>query len=534
MNPARLKRQSARICKQCGKRAELRSIQKLPALKRQRLLWVCGHSELEPLASHPENRDLLWKALRPYQQDGVEFIEGSSFRALIGDEMGLGKTPQSLMALRYNKAKLTPCLIVCKASLMYNWAKECLFWLGSVNGEPPEGEPWKTAIDPQWTPFLILDSGIKPLPGFPIYIISQDLLRKKINELESLGLQTIIIDESHNFANPEAKRTQALIKFSQKIPNRLCLSGTAVVNRASEYFTTLNLIKPEVWYNRAAYIRNWLFINSKGQPGGIASHLRERFHEVTADYIIRRKRSEVLTELPPFQRYFTFVDITDPNFVRVYRQGQKELSEFLKRMYDLDPLARFQHILALLAKLRHLCGVAKVPHAAEFVRDYLSSQENGSKITVGVHHRDVALLLGEHLKEFKPLFLSGGLSKTERFSVENDFRNDKNCKVLIASTLAAGEGINLQFCHTVLQVERQWNCAKEVQFEGRFHRFGQLNPVLCTYLLAKGSIDEWLTQLIIEKSNYKDSALEQMYGKGENDFSVDYVDLARKVADQQI
>ena len=67
---------------------------------------------------------------------------------------------------------------------------------------------------------------------------------------------------------------------------------------------------------------------------------------------------------------------------------------------------------------------------------------------------------------------------------------------MIASTLAAGEGLNLQFCSDAVILERQWNPANEQQVEGRFHRFGQLNNVSITYMLASGTIDEYFTELV--------------------------------------
>jgi len=77
-----------------------------------------------------------------------------------------------------------------------------------------------------------------------------------------------------------------------------------------------------------------------------------------------------------------------------------------------------------------------------------------------------------------------------------EFKDDNSRRLMIASTLAAGEGLNLQFCSDAIILERQWNPANEEQVEGRFHRFGQLNSVTITYMLASGTIDEYFTELV--------------------------------------
>jgi SNF2 family DNA or RNA helicase len=95
-----------------------------------------------------------------------------------------------------------------------------------------------------------------------------------------------------------------------------------------------------------------------------------------------------------------------------------------------------------------------------------------------------------------PLTLHSGLDGNDRTKLVENFKNNPNARILIASTLAAGEGLNLQFCSDAVLLERQWNPANEEQVEGRFHRFGQLNNVSITYMLASGTIDEFFTELV--------------------------------------
>jgi len=89
-----------------------------------------------------------------------------------------------------------------------------------------------------------------------------------------------------------------------------------------------------------------------------------------------------------------------------------------------------------------------------------------------------------------------------------NFRENDRSRIMIASTLAAGEGLNLQFCADAVMLERQWNPANEEQAEGRFHRFGQLHPVTVTYMIASETIDEYFTELVEQKRAIVGSTLD--------------------------
>src|SRR5207244_2615388 len=136
-------------------------------------------------------------------------------------------------------------------------------------------------------------------------------------------------------------------------------------------------------------------------------------------------------------------------------------------------------------------------------------------IVVFSHHQDVATLLVNNLGQWcaeggfeKPLHLHSGLDGNARAALIEKFKTSE-ARVMIASTLAAGEGINLQFCSDAVILERQWNPANEEQAEGRFHRFGQKNSVSITYMIASGTIDEYFTELVEIKRSIVANALDK-------------------------
>jgi len=105
--------------------------------------------------------------------------------------------------------------------------------------------------------------------------------------------------------------------------------------------------------------------------------------------------------------------------------------------------------------------------------------------------------------------MHSGLDGNARQALIQRFKDDTLARVMIASTLASGEGINLQFCSDAVILERQWNPANEEQAEGRFHRFGQKNSVSITYMIASGTIDEYFTELVEIKRSIVASAMDK-------------------------
>jgi SNF2 family DNA or RNA helicase len=162
--------------------------------------------------------------------------------------------------------------------------------------------------------------------------------------------------------------------------------------------------------------------------------------------------------------------------------------------------------IAIMSKMRHITGLSKVPAVAEQIREFLESQPIDKKLTVFTHHQDVMDLLAAECHEFlqemgltKPLLMKGTLSADDRYKLALRFREDEKARVMIASTLAAGEGLNLQFCSDAIMMERQWNPANEEQAEARFHRYGQKNAVVVNYSIVSETIDEYFTELVEQK-----------------------------------
>jgi superfamily II DNA/RNA helicase len=160
-------------------------------------------------------------------------------------------------------------------------------------------------------------------------------------------------------------------------------------------------------------------------------------------------------------------------------------------------------IIAKLARMRHLVGLAKIPATMAFVDEFLENTDR--KLTIFVHHKDVgSILIDECKKRGIPVFkIVSEMSPPERFQTQELFNKTPKC-ILIASTLAAGEGLNLQSCGDAIMHERQWNPQNEEQAApGRFRRIGTTHTVInVTFPLASGTVDSILDGIVDRKRHF--------------------------------
>jgi SNF2 family DNA or RNA helicase len=314
-------------------------------------------------------------------------------------------------------------------------------------------------------------------------------------------IKTLVIDECQRIKNHLSDRAKAVQRIAKKTEYKIPMSGTPIKNNAGEYFTVLNLVKPTLFPQYQRYLDNYCDFYNNGwgyKVGGLKNPAR--FHEDTKDIIIRRTKDEVLKDLPSLDRKFYHVDL-DPKLNKAYAQALQDLDDLFYG--EMSEFEKGSATIAIMGRLRHITGVSKVAECVDFVKEFLESSDR--KITVFVHHQDVAQILQDqidkHLSEVKgePVcMLHSGLNGDERANLVKRFKENGH-RVMVASTLASGEGINLQFCSDAVILERQWNPANEEQAEARFHRFGQENNVSITYMVASGTIDEYFTELVESK-----------------------------------
>jgi superfamily II DNA or RNA helicase len=429
-----------------------------------------------------------------FQVNGARFLEKSLAThkgAALFDEMGLGKTVQPLAFLSFHKEAL-PALFVVKSGIKFQFFKEIIRWLG-----------------PDYLAQVISTSKDYVFPGLKCYIISYDLLRRfPIEKIQALGIKTIILDECQQIKNPDSARTQEVRKIVKGVDNVIPLSGTPWKNRGSEFFTVLNMLDPMKFPSYNRYLNQWVdyyYHGNKLKEGGIRNP--QKFKEYIGEIALRRERAEVMSELPLVNRTILYCELGQLE----QKSYDEEVSDFVKWYNSAiiggeeDSFETQTNLLAKLARMRHITGLAKIPATVEFTQEFV--EETDRKLVIFVHHKDVGELLFRQIEEkskewnngLRVMKLTAEKSSEERFEMQEEF-NKLPRAILVASTLASGEGLNLQTCADCVMHERQWNPANEEQAEGRFIRIGQTaESVNATYTTAAGTVDEHLSGIVENK-----------------------------------
>jgi len=438
-------------------------------------------------------------AKRPYQfqLDGMRFLERADGKAAILDQQGLGKTIQSLGYIKFHP-EATPFLWLCKSGLKYQAEKEIVRVLGM-----------------KFVPFVVTSGKGYILPGYKCYIASFDILRRMSSErlAQLMGMiKGIVIDEVQHIKNPDSSRTKEVRKLCRGLEHIIPLSGTPWKNRGSEFYVMLNLIDHKKFSSFEDFKKQWVsyyFEGDRTKEGGLRNI--PKFREYTKDIIIRREREQVMRELPLINRTKLFCQMpkeaneayneAEDNFIKVWNQlviGGEENS-----------FAAGGTVLTALNTMRQIVGIAKIPATLEQAAEFLeNTADTKKKLIIGVHHIAVGLEIYNQLTEWgkaqdpvvKVVALRGGTSPESRFEIQTQFNEDENTRVLVASTLSAGEGLNLQTASDMIIHERQWNAANEEQLEDRIVRIGQKSAsVNAIYAEAEGTVDADFDAIVSRK-----------------------------------
>lgn len=352
--------------------------------------------------------------------------------------------------------------------------------------------------------------------------------------------KTIILDEIHLLKNPESQRSKALKTVSSMIPHKLCLSGTLMKNNATEYFVPLNIVKPEKYWRHQAFnsanVRYELVRSVTGKLVYKYTGLLypESFLRNNSDIMIRRTTDEVMPQLPKLWKQHKYVELED-DFKKIYDESVEEFAEWFDNATDMELR---QNILGQLAKLRHQTSLAKVSFTIDLTLEHIL--QNDRKIAIFTHHIDSREYLAEKMIAFfketghdqeGPVVRVLTQGSADVQAEIDEFKNSPTEKVLILSTLAHGESLNLQFMFDCILHERQWNPANENQaISGRFRRIGQTSSkIICQIPVAIGTVDEYM----LEMDERKDVIGKEIDTGERGNFNTNYViELAEKIAEK--
>ncbi len=409
-------------------------------------------------------------SLEPFQWAGVAYVLDKR-RAFLADEQGLGKTVQALAALEADGAY--PAIVVCPASLKLNWEREAARWL-------PHRET------------VVLQGRGVAQPTGEIAILNYELVAAHKDTLARTRPRALVLDESHYCKNPQAKRTQAVRRLAQAVPEsglRLALSGTPVLNHPEELIPQLRILgRLEDFGSGAKFARQF---QGDAAEERLHWHLRRRC-------FVRRLKKDVLPQLPAKRQVVVPMELSNQ---REYRLAEEDVIAWLREQpLDLRELdARIAATLRTerlvqLGILKRLAAKGKLATALSWIHDFLQS---GEPLVVFAHHQEVQDAVLERFPEAAHLL--GRDAVAAREATVQAFQEPGGPQLLVGATRVAAQGITLTRASNVCFLELEWTPAMHDQAEDRCHRIGQHDAVTAWYLLAAGTIDETISAMLQRK-----------------------------------
>jgi SWI/SNF-related matrix-associated actin-dependent regulator 1 of chromatin subfamily A len=406
-----------------------------------------------------------------YQKIGVKFLERADGRALIADAPGLGKTAQAIGYAQYKNLKT---IIVCPLSVVVNWQREIKKFTGK-EATIWDAKHYYGKLSAQF------------------HIVHYDAVAKVAADLRDQKFDLLVCDEATYLKNRQTIRAKSVLgsyKERRKYPGlktKYCifLTGTPVMSRPIEAFALLNFLDKERFNNFFHFTQRY-----GGWKGDAPRNLQD-LHDRTKDLVIRRKKEQILTELPSKQRNDLYVELT--------KAEQKEYKELLREVFGRWKVEKPS--IGHMPKLQNFLIDKKLPRVIEMIDEYL---DNDKPILIFSNYLAPLKALSEQYGDTAAM-LTGEMNSKER-QVAIDRLTSGKAKVGLFSLMAAGMGIDgLQHkIDTVVFLNMDWTPANHEQAEDRTHRIGQTGQVQVYYMVCVDTIDEYMRDILKEKQQIAD------------------------------
>lgn len=444
----------------------------------------------------------LNRIMRNYQKTGFKWLrtlEQYHFGGILCDDMGLGKTLQVIsVLLAACKRDINTSLVVCPASLVYNWENEFKSFAPGLKVKVVSGTK-KERIK------ILSD-----IDRYDALITSYDLLRIDIEEYEKYSFHYQIADEAQFIKNPKTGAAKAVKAVKSSV--RYALTGTPIENRLSELWSIFDYIMPGYLYRYEAFRKTFEIPVVKHND----KNSLERLKKMVAPFILRRLKSDVLKDLPDKIEKDYIVPL-DSEQQQLYDARAMKLRSELAASDDSEFSKNKIKVLAELTRLRQICcdpslcyenfdgEVSKRQACMDIVQ---SGIENNHRILIFSQFTSMLELLEKDLEKngIKYFKITGATPKDIRLSLVNKF-NSGNTPVFLISLKAGGTGLNLTGADMVIHYDPWWNLAVQNQATDRTHRIGQKNTVIVYRLIAKNTIEEKITKVQNTKKDLADQIL---------------------------
>jgi superfamily II DNA or RNA helicase len=456
--------------------------------------WTESQQQLKPLQSLPLGS--LETVLRPYQKEGVywlHFLAENRLGGILADEMGLGKTVQTLAFLRSVPGT---SLIVCPASLLFNWRREAARFVPELKLLTLEGADRHARFE--------------ELSQHNLVLTSYPLLRRDSTLYREFHFGAVVLDEATHIKNPDTQNAQAAMAL--RTNHRFVLTGTPVENSVRDLWSIMNFALPGYLGDRDEFRERYeLPINRGSQPE------RERLAKRLRPVMLRRLKKEVARDLPEKIEQIAFCDLTAEQrelYAKLQREGRQKVETLASE--KKSGAARVA-MLTVLLRLRQACGdlrlLGETPENRSGKLDLLmelieEAMDGGHRILVFSQFVTMLRLIEEDLKneEINYCYLDG--ETKDRAGVVDRFQTGSEIPVFLISLKAGGTGLNLSAADTVMHVDPWWNPAVEDQATDRAHRIGQTQVVTSYKLITRGTVEEKILDLQKKKREIIDATVE--------------------------
>ncbi|XP_051884285.1 DNA annealing helicase and endonuclease ZRANB3 isoform X2 [Pristis pectinata] len=469
----------------------MKKVQKLP--RSPFLTKNCSENEFESLLSTLPQK--LNQKLLPFQKEGVKFAIERNGRCMIADEMGLGKTIQAI-AISYLYKKEWPVLIVVPSSLKYPWIEEIEKWIPDLN--------------PDDINLIESKSDVGRIPASKVTILGYGLLMTKaqtlIDALYDQNFQVVIVDESHYIKSRIAARSTILVPIIQKAARAVLLTGTPALSRPEELFMQINALCPRKFGTWTEYAKRYCnahrrYFGKKALWDYKGASNLDELHQRLSNIMIRRMKDEVLTQLPPKIRQQIPFDLSKD----AAKEMNDSIEEWEKLMRDLHSRPAetdnsFPEVMGLITHMYKQTAIAKAGAVKDYIKMMLENKK--LKFLVFAYHLAMLQACTEAVVETKVRYvrIDGNVPSSERIHLVHQFQNDPKVQVAILSIKAAGQGLTFTAATHVVFAELYWDPGHLLQAEDRAHRIGQCSSVHIYYLIAKGTLDSFMWNMLKRKT----------------------------------
>ncbi len=402
----------------------------------------------------------------PYQVKGIAFLM-PRHAALIADEMGLGKTAQVIISLRllFHSGMIRSALVVCPKPLVVNWSRELRLWADDV--------PFEIIAGDTQTRRHIWYTSKCPLKLVNYEILTRD--EEWVADPE-IRFDVVALDEAQRIKNKDSKTAKVVRTLHRD--RSWAMTGTPIENRTEDLINIFEFVDP----NRI--------------PPDTPSNL---LPSLTQDYIIRRVKEDVVSDMPP----------------RIYRDAAIDLTNSQRETYDLaekdgvvhlnelGDTITIQHVFELVMRLKQICNFDPRTGESAKMDQILSDMEevatNNRKAIIFSQWVEPLEQLARALKPFGPLQYHGKIPHKARQPILDQFKNDPSKHVILMSYGTGSVGLNLQFTNYVFLFDRWWNPAIEDQAINRAHRLGQKDPVFVIRFISQNTIENRIADILEKK-----------------------------------